>query len=1278
MVLYFSDNKETEHKKKSIFYEETLPKNAVIFGSTTLKKYNGGPADYMKIGTKRYHINEPANERDVIGYIPVVAEEYPATPSDFTDPTANKYGYIQLTEGFPFLLYLIPIILLLILLALVVHNVDGYHKKDVVLPGKKYEQPAQNFNKAEIAAKPEEKPALGQTPVPTPKPEKGADTDKKEAIAVLPLDPVIIPGGKTYIKSVKTTVPMVSSLAEKTASMENDSKNAPDPDNKNNDKSDLLSTPTPTIIPTTAPILTPGPTKVPDPVTTPTPAPVITPTVTPEPKPVPVVTPTPKPAQEPDTPHVHNYIVEEKEPTCTDLGYYKKYCKDCGYIIADHTCTAMGHALEAVGVSNMTYPDGMTAEYKCKRCGETVTDNFDYTSGLYRADGTLMYTYDALEQLFDWNLSTTPAKEQMDAHTELADGRILVLPSWDHLTEVAEENGKTEGIIDNGGVVNSTENEAFSDTVLTEIVLPNDTPYLGHWFVRANNIEKIELPDSIIEYKGGIFSLQNLKYLKVSAGVSTIVGSFTSCPKVETLIIPDGVTTIQGIAFPMFGTATQNGMNVSLPNTLISFGGCFNNAKIKYLNIPGSVKNLTAITSIDGLEEIVFEEGIEEIPSYFRPCAGLKKITIPSTMKKIGDSAFLDSGLDEIIWNNCNVELGKNVFGKCNLRYLLIPDNTKTINNFIYHSITNADTEIVVFPQELDSLAGDGGTPVIDITNGNSDITGHIIMPDVIHKFPSNWSSIILWDSLEDIVLPGGDYSDCYGLFQNCNKLKEITFTSEITGLNKNFFRCIPSVTDVYYYGSEESINKLIEKYRQDNPNENPYILFMNATIHYMAGTPPTREDLMKKYGVWDEYQRQFGNNNKNTDENNLNAFDLNPIFSIIQQDIGSGVTIASTDNEHTHTLSIEEKAPTCTEDGYYRVTCSTCGETLAEHICHKLGHSMRMVDPEDNTTDIIVPKYKCDRCDYEETAEHTHSWVAKGIENMTYPEGGDSVYICETCLAKKTEHVDAVPGMYDQDGKLKYTYEQLENDFGFDLSSTKLYVIQNNHQELKNMSSLVLPSYDHLLSVATNNGKSSIFINSCFGGASCDEIVLPNGITTIESSWFQGPCVKRLVVPDSVQTIKQSAFSGCMNLETITFPETIKTLESPLFSSSGIKNIVLPKNLENDFVSGAPIIVYESQLESLSIPGGHAIPASFVIQCPKLETLTIMGEVPSIDINAFQGCGLKDVYYYGSEDSMNQIIADAGGSPFGNAKIHYMNEVITNITVESNLTITVSDGNAN
>lgn len=111
-------------------------------------------------------------------------------------------------------------------------------------------------------------------------------------------------------------------------------------------------------------------------------------------------------------------MVEEQPATCTDLGFYKKYCSECGYVVADHTCAALGHTNSVKSLSNMTYPEGMKATYICDRCGETITDNFDYTSGLYKENGCLLYTYDALEQVFDWNLSTTIAKDLMDTHTE--------------------------------------------------------------------------------------------------------------------------------------------------------------------------------------------------------------------------------------------------------------------------------------------------------------------------------------------------------------------------------------------------------------------------------------------------------------------------------------------------------------------------------------------------------------------------------------------------------------------------------------------------------------------------------------------------------------------------------------------------------------------------------------------------------------------------------------------------------------------------------------------
>lgn len=201
MVLYFSDNKETEHKRKGVFYGETLPENAVIFGSTTLKKYNGGPADYMKIGAKRYYIDEPVSERDVIGYIPVVAERYPSAPSETIDQTENKYGYIQVKECYPFLPYILPILLLLILLVLIVYSVggSGSYEKNVVLPDNKHELPAEIIENKETMEEPEKI----QDPVPTPTPTKGPEKEEKNTpVAVLPINPVVVPENKVVAKPV--------------------------------------------------------------------------------------------------------------------------------------------------------------------------------------------------------------------------------------------------------------------------------------------------------------------------------------------------------------------------------------------------------------------------------------------------------------------------------------------------------------------------------------------------------------------------------------------------------------------------------------------------------------------------------------------------------------------------------------------------------------------------------------------------------------------------------------------------------------------------------------------------------------------------------------------------------------------------------------------------------------------------------------------------------------------------------------------------------------------
>lgn len=716
MNFYISDNKPTTKKKKGIYYLEKIPENAGIYGSTDLKKYNGGSADYLRVKDHCFRIKDTI-EKDfkAVGYIPVKRREIPLGSEE-------KAGYIQILDGFNPLFLLAFLTLLLILCLLILSKESDFIKKA--------NKPSilKKNTITEETVEPIDKPETTNYPELT---ENIETTDNINDKDFLPKDSVFVPSDKK--KVVQTNIPESAKTEPSVVTSDND-------DSKSDSSTEEDSSKP-----------TPGPNT-----------------------------------DSTDTLHVHTYVVEEQPATCTDLGFYKKYCSECGYVVADHTCAALGHTNSVKSLSNMTYPEGMKATYICDRCGETITDNFDYTSGLYKENGCLLYTYDALEQVFDWNLSTTIAKDLMDTHTEFT-----------------QKSVKTEA---------------------------------------------------------------------------------------------------------------------------------------------------------------------------------------------------------------------------------------------------------------------------------------------------------------------------------------------------------------------------------------------------------------------------------------------------------------------HTHSLSIDEKAPTCTEDGYYRVTCSVCGEVLADHVCKRRGHNMYMVDPEDNTANIICPVFKCNRCDYTESTNHTHNWIAKGYENMTYPDGGDAVYVCAICLNKKTEHITPIPGMYDENGKLIYTYSELEEQFNWNLSTTPAKDIMDAHAELGNGRILLLPSWQHLSEVAAESGadcgliRGGNGINPCFTESILTEVILPNDCNNF-GNWFCASNVTELELPDSITSYGRYSISSAPKLkylklsagvtdltglsvqgnpvlETLVIPEGVKKLGNTTFAGNDkLKNVTLPSTLtdigRNVFAS--------TGVEYLEIPAGvkeignsnHSLAGM-----SKLKTLVLNDGLEKIDSYSFSSLGaLENVY---------------------------------------------------
>lgn len=64
----------------------------------------------------------------------------------------------------------------------------------------------------------------------------------------------------------------------------------------------------------------------------------------------------------------HDYVLEEKAPTCTEAGYKKSVCSRCADTIAEDL-SALGHDMEYVPAKAASYTEaGSKAYYQCKRC----------------------------------------------------------------------------------------------------------------------------------------------------------------------------------------------------------------------------------------------------------------------------------------------------------------------------------------------------------------------------------------------------------------------------------------------------------------------------------------------------------------------------------------------------------------------------------------------------------------------------------------------------------------------------------------------------------------------------------------------------------------------------------------------------------------------------------------------------------------------------------------------------------------------------------------------
>ena len=326
-------------------------------------------------------------------------------------------------------------------------------------------------------------------------------------------------------------------------------------------------------------------------------------------------------------------------------------------------------------------------------------------------------------------------------------------------------------------------------------------------------------------------------------------------PKVKTVTIAEGITSIGDYAFSQFSILTS----IEIPSSVTSIGVyafsyCSSLANIE---IPSSVANIgeRGFSNCSALTNVTFEENskLTSIGNYAFPgCSSLKKIEVPSSVTSIGEAAFVSCYLESVGFgdNSQLASIGERAFeSSYSLTSIKIPTSVTSIGEraFTYcpklieiynlseldiscgsyyngrvgrcakvvHTsrneesiIENIDGYQVAYFDDTYYLLGYTGEETDLILPSSFNYKGTIVTQYKIYDCAFMEKENIEKIEISSSVISIGDYA-----FQNCKGIINVTIPASVEHIGKGAFRGCPSLTSLnveeeneFYYSVENCI----------------------------------------------------------------------------------------------------------------------------------------------------------------------------------------------------------------------------------------------------------------------------------------------------------------------------------------------------------------------------------------------------------------------------------------------------------------------------------------
>ena len=239
------------------------------------------------------------------------------------------------------------------------------------------------------------------------------------------------------------------------------------------------------------------------------------------------------------------------------------------------------------------------------------------------------------------------------------------------------------------------------------------------------------------------------------------------------VVIPEKVTIdgaeyeVTSIADSAFNDANEV-TSIEVPNTVTSLGGAAfaNMDKLKSIKIGNGVTSWGSKLAVNNyeLETVVIAEGATLIGDLaFRTCPKLANVTLPSTLKTIGGTAFAYSAIEELTIPASVESIGGDAFKDIDTlkKVTFLGENTK-LGSTAFQMCDGL--EEVVLPAKLE------------------------VIPQGAFRYCTALKTIEFPETLTEI----GNYS-----FQGCTSLESVTISKDIKNLVTNAFNGCTSLKDL-------------------------------------------------------------------------------------------------------------------------------------------------------------------------------------------------------------------------------------------------------------------------------------------------------------------------------------------------------------------------------------------------------------------------------------------------------------------------------------------------